>query len=339
MPPIAWVSLLLLVGPVPAGPAVESAAGNYETLAKGAVRTHDVATLLAPFVDHCDSEKRDLDRTRCRAVLGYLRRTLPQQTFAVGTEDPAAIAVSAYDASVKGYHVALAGCIACTKPLSFGRSGEPRFVTVKVPEKDKAGEPLAKAVPVSRSTFGFDSLAEARHWLDSERPFMRAEFLFQPQAAEADWTFGERHGVALKLVGARVYNRCTGQVLMSSPPSTGVAERGPRDAACSAGSTARVAQVVPPEDLPLQLSQVSIGEAMDHIRAQVFACYQKYRAPGRLELTYVVASNGTVQSVVMGSAFAGTATGLCALEAAKDARFTQFRMERQKFTYTFFLRD
>ena len=121
MPPltsIATLAGLLLVGPVPAGPGVASGgAGDYEALAKGAVRTHDVATLLGPFVAGCDGEKRDVDRARCRAVRAYLRRTLPQQTFAVGSDDPAAIAVSDYDAGVKGYHVALAGCIACTKPV------------------------------------------------------------------------------------------------------------------------------------------------------------------------------------------------------------------------------
>ena len=343
MPPVTsmfTLAALLLVGPVLPAPGVASAPGDYEALARGAVRTHDVATLLGPFVANCDGEKRDVDRARCRAVRAYLRRTLPQQTFAVGSEDPAAIAVSDYDAGVKGYHVALAGCIACTKPVAVGPAGEPRFVTVKVPAQ--GGESLAKAVAVSRSTFGFASLAEAKRWLDKERPFMRAEFLFQPQPNDADWTFGESHGVAVKLLGARVYNRCTGQVLMSSPPSTGSAERPPawqRDPSCQGGGEARVPQVVPPEDLPAQLGRVALDEAMAGIRAQVFACYQKFHVPGRLELTYVIASNGTVQSVVVGPAYAGTATGLCALEAAKDARFHHFRIERQRFTYPFFLRD
>jgi hypothetical protein len=147
--------------------------------------------------------------------------------------------------------------------------------------------------------------------------------------------------VAVRLLGARVYNRCTGQVLLSSPPSVGTAERpagADRDPGCRSGG-ARVAQIVPPEDLPPQLGKVAIAEAMGKIRAQVFACFQKFHVPGRLELTYVIANNGTVQSVVLGSAYAGTETGRCALEAAKDARFTPFRTERQKFTYPFFLRD
>ena len=48
---------------------------------------------------------------------------------------------------------------------------------------------------------------------------------------------------------------------------------------------------------------------MAKIRPQVFACYQQFKSPGTLELVYVVASNGTVQSVAVGPAFAGTPTG------------------------------
>ena len=206
------------------------------------MRTQDVATLLSSFVERCTGEKRDLDRARCRATTAYLRRSLPKRTFAFVTDDPAVIAVSDYDAAVKGYHVALAGCVACTKPITVGRSGEPRLVTVKVPDKD--AETLTKAVSLSRNTFGFDSLAEAKQWLDSERPFLRAEFLFQPDAGSTEWTFAGKSGVALKLLGARIYNRCTGDVLVSKPPSTGIADRpapGHEDPSC-AGAKSPVAR-------------------------------------------------------------------------------------------------
>ena len=213
-------------------------------------------------------------------------------------------------------------------------------MTVKVP--DKQAETLAKAVAVSSGTFGFDSLAEAKHWFETEQPFMRAEFLFQPQgAADADWTFGASQGVALKLLGARIYNRCTGQVLHVEPAVDGqrrAPDRGQPRSRLPRGR-ARARRWCPRRISPLQLSKIAIGEAMSNIRAQVFACYQKFHVPGRLELTYVVANNGTVQSVVVGPAYAGTSTGLCVLEAAKDARFTPFRIEHQKFTYPFFLRD
>jgi hypothetical protein len=338
------LSLTLLASPAvaadPPKPAVEST-GSYETLGQGAVRTNDVATLMASFVERCTGEKRELDRARCRATTSYLRRALPRRTFAFVTDDPAVISVSDYDAAVKGYHLALAGCVACSKPIAVGRAGEPRLVTLKVPDKD--AESLVKGVALSRNTFGFDSLAEAKQWLESERPFLRAEFLFQPdQGSSTEWTFAGQQGVALKLLAARVYNRCTGDVLVSKPPSTGVAERptpGHEDPTCS-GAKSQLAKATPSaDDVPPQLTKALIADAMAKIRPQVFACYKKFQTPGTLELTYLVAGNGTVQSVAVGAAYAGTPTGQCVLEAAKDARFPSFKLEQQKFTYPFFLRQ
>jgi hypothetical protein len=361
--PLAVLALVVLPGvaaaadaakavePKAADPkAAESTAGEssgtYETAGQGAVRTNDVATLLSSFVERCTGEKRELDRARCRATTAYLRRTLPKRTFAFTTDDPAVIAVSDYDAAVKGYHVALAGCIACSKPIAIGRAGDPRFVTVKVPDKD--AETLIKAVSLSRNTFGFDTLQEAKQWLDTERPYLRAEFLFQPDADSTDWTFASKNGVALKLLGTRIYNRCTGDVLVSKPPSTGMAERpapGREDPSC-AGARSQVARAgradsaAPAlESMPPELSKALIADAMAKIRPRVFACYKKHQSPGTLELTYLVAGNGTVQSVAVGAAYAGTPTGQCVLDVAKDARFPAFKLDQQKFTYPFFLRQ
>jgi hypothetical protein len=349
--PLALALAVALLGaaPPPDAPAATgNAAGeSYETLGQGAVRTRDIATLLSPFVESCDNEKRDIDRARCQATIAYLRRTLPRRTFAFTSDEPGVVAVSDYDAAVKGYHVALAGCVACTKPITLGKAKEPRLITLKVPEKD--ADTLLKAVSLSRNTFGFDSLADAKRWLDAERPFLRAEFLFQPQIVGDVWTYAGNRGVSLKLVGARVYNRCTGDVLVSKPPSTATVERpsgSQEDPSCAAArkqaAAAEAAAATPPpanDDLPSQLTKALIADAMAKIRPQVFACYQQFKSPGTLELIYMVAGNGTVQSVAVGPAFAGTPTGQCVLQAAKDARFPQFKMEQQKFTYPFFLRQ
>jgi hypothetical protein len=316
---------------------------SYETLGQGAVRTRDIGTLLSSIIERCEGEKREIDRARCQATTAYLRRALPQKTFAYTTDEPGVVEVSEYDASVKGYHVALAGCVACSKPVTVGHAKEPRLVTLKVPDKEAAS--LEKAVTLSRNTFGFDSLAEAKRWLDTERPFLRAEFLFQPQIVGDVWTYAGSHGVALKLVGARVYNRCTGDVLVSKPPSTATADRplpGREDAACVAKARAAAeaaAAPPPPDDRLMQLSKTSIADAMAKIRPQVFACYQQFKVPGMIELAFVVAGNGTVQAISVAPAWRGTPTGSCVKEAAKDARFPSFQLDEQKFTYPFFLRQ
>src|ERR1700690_158924 len=252
---------LALVALAPAvAPASGTPGDSYESLAHGAVKTEDVATLLGPFVDSCGGEMRDLDRARCRATTAYLHRDLPGKTFATQSDDPAAIEVSSYDAAVKGYHVVLAGCIACTRPLAIGARGESRYVTLKAP--DKTAATLASGVELSKSTFSFDDFAAAKRWVETERPFLRAEFLFQPQAEGSAFTVGMAPGIALKLVGARIYNRCTGEILVSQPPSTGFADRplpGHQDPACArTGAAAEPDPTVATADTrPHQLSKAA----------------------------------------------------------------------------------
>jgi hypothetical protein len=317
----------------------DAPASTYEALAQGATRTRDVATLLGPFIDRCDAEKRDLERARCHASQTYLREVLPGRTFSTPADDPATISVSDYDASIKGYHVAFAGCVACTKPVVVGRARERRFITLREPAKD--AETLPAAVEISRNAIGFESLFDAKRWLERARPFLRAEFLFQP--ADNEWSFGPSRGYALKLVGGRVFNRCTGDVLVSKPPSTGLAELpvGSReDEAClKGGDDAERVDASDTLKLPAELPRDAIADAMTAIRPQVFACFQKFKTPGTAELTYVVAGNGMVQSIRVGGSFDGTPTGECVLEAGKNAHFRRFKAARQQFTYPFFLRQ
>jgi hypothetical protein len=334
------ISLLALWAPGLAGPAPETAtADSYEARARGALPAPDLATLLSPFVESCGGEMRELDRARCRSTTAFLRQRLPQQTFVLTSSDPAAVEVSSYDGAVKGYHLVLAGCVACTDPVPIGPQHQPRFITLNIP--DKAAGSLAAGVTVSKSTVAFDDYAAAKRWAETERPFLRAEFLFQPQPTGGDYTIGMAPGIALKLVGARIYNRCNGEILVSKPPSTGFADRPPgkMDGACAAGAKAALADEPPRDDVrPDQLSKSSINEVMESLRTRLYGCFEKFHVPGALVLNYVVGGNGTVQSVQIGSTFAGTPTGSCALEIAKDVKFPAFKRPRQQFNYLFFLR-
>jgi hypothetical protein len=324
--------------PAAAATQAPAQAQTYEALAKGATRTRDVPTLLGAFIDRCDAEKRELERARCRTTQAYLREALPGRVFSTPADDPAAVSVSEYDAGIKGYRISLAGCIACTKPVVVGRARERRFITLREPQKE--AETLPKAVEVSQSALGFDSLPDAKRWLEKVRPLLRAEFLFQP--ADAEWSFGPSRGYALKLVGSRVYNRCTGEVLASKPPSTGTADlpTGSReDEACLQGSgEAREGSGDDELSLPQELGRDAIADAMSRIRPQVFSCFEKFKEPGTANLSYIVAGNGMVQSIRVGGAFDGTPTGDCVLDAGKNAHFPRFKAARQQFTYPFFLR-
>src|SRR5579871_5423061 len=225
--------------------------------------------------------------------------------------------------------------------MTIGSRHEPRFVTLAAPDKSAAS--LAAGVQVSKSTVAFNDFAAAKRWAEVQKPFLRAEFLFQPQAEGSDFTVGMAPGIALKLIGARVYNRCTGEIVVSQPPSTGFAERpapGHQDPACSRAGQPQpmTEEQLNADKRPDVLSKGTINEVMEKIRPLFYGCYQKFHTPGALVLSYVVGGNGTVQSVQIGSTFAGTPTGTCAMEVAKEMRFPAFKKERQEFKYLFFLR-
>ena len=315
-------------------------AATFETLVQNAAESAaDLTTMLAPFADNCDGDKRELDRTRCQTMRAYLRRVIPRRSFWAVVDDPLVIAVSEFDASVKGYHLSIAGCLACTHPVTVGSSQGSRLLTLKVPDKD-AGS-LRAAVEISRSSVGFDSLGEAKTWLKRNRPALRTQFVFQP--AETQWTFGSSRGYAMTLLGLRVFNRCTGEVLISRPPSTGIVDLPGADDGCAdsghapdADDSRRSGGAPTPADSPL--SKEDIARAMNIIRPDVFTCFEKFHVPGIAQFDFEVAASGAVNKVRLTGAFSGTPTGGCLIEAGQSARFAPSSRERQQFSYPFFLR-
>jgi hypothetical protein len=324
--------------PVEGAGAAPTEAATFETLVRNAAEAAtDLTTMLAPFADNCDGDKRELDRARCRTTRAYLRRVIPRRSFWAVVDDPLVIAVSEFDASVKGYHLSIAGCLACTHPVTVGTSQGMRLLTLKVPDKD-AGS-LRAAVEISHSSVGFDSLGEAKTWLARNRRALRTQFVFQP--AETQWTFGSSRGYAMTLLGLRVFNRCSGEVLISRPPSTGIVDVPGADDGCDDGGHGPDADnprrsSVPTADNPL--SKDDIARAMNIIRPDVFTCFEKFHVPGIAQFDFEVAANGAVNKVRLAGAFSGTPTGACLIAAGQSARFPSSSRERQQFSYPFFLR-
>jgi hypothetical protein len=339
---------------------------TFEALAAPARPLGEVGlgAVLGALVDRCPDDKHEseIERARCRGTSAYLRRTLPERSFSITAGDPAAVTVSSYDPAVKGYRLGLSGCLACSSPIPVGRSGEPLLVTLGKPvEKGAAGDALAGAVEIASVTLPFASEGEAQTWLREVRPRLRAQLVFKPPANE--WRLRATRGYAFALIAGRIVDRCAGTVLLSSPPSTGLAERASVASASSSDSCAPVARATAPagpvspgpppgpasaatpddngdgeEHLPVELSRGVIAEAMGRIRSQVFACFERFRVPGSAPLTYEVAGNGSIQSVRLAGTLNGTPSGDCVLEAARGARFSRFDGPIQTFTYPFFLR-
>jgi hypothetical protein len=227
------------------------------------------------------------------------------------------------------------GCLACQQPVEVGARGDERFVTLKAPTTG-AGS-LRAATEIASAVVPFADAVASEAWVKALRRQVRTEFLFQPGGGT--WTLGRSRGVAFRLVGVRVANACTGDVIFADPPSKGPAARVEGDGeACRAGDDAAAAGDDPGGettggDLPQQLSATLINQTLGGVRAQFDSCFARIPVRGSAILVLVVAGNGAVRSVAVEGGVAGTALASCLAGEAGKIRFPRFREAQQKFRY------
>lgn len=316
------------LAPAP-GVAQEAAATDgtsFEQLAAEA-STVDLGTLLVPYLDECKTERREIDRARCRGMRAWLRDELPKRSYVSVVKDADVVSVSSYDARVRGFKLLVSGCLACKQPVSVGARADKRFVTLREPDRD--AENLLGAVEVGRASLSFDGVGEANQWAKTVEPQLRAEFVYAP--TDAEWSHGPAKGFAFKLLGVRVFNHCTGEVVYSKPASAGPAERwnegcdGPSDAADEGGRET---------SLPAQLSPQAINQAISPLRSEMEQCLAQFKTSATAYVVFVVpGGNGIPSSVTMEGPLGGTPPGDCVLEVARRAQFPRFARESQRFTY------
>ena len=206
--------------PATAAAAGDAAGASFETLGQGAVRTRDIGTLLSPFVERCDEREA---RHRPRALPGDHRvpaPTLPQRTFAFTTDEPGVVAVSDYDAGGEGLP-RRARRLRRLQQAGHHRQGQGAALRhAEGPRQgrrlaDEGGLALAQHVRVRqpRRRQALGSTPSGRSCAPSSCSSRRSSATSGRSAPTAAWRSSWS--------GARVYNRCTGDVLVSKPPSTG----------------------------------------------------------------------------------------------------------------------
>jgi hypothetical protein len=325
------LTLLILTGGVSVRAAAQ-APETFEALLQRSSPSADLPTLVTPFLDDCSTMIRSEDRARCGAMTRFLKQQLPGRSYSMVVDDPASVRVSDYDGRIKGVALGVVGCLACTRPVAIGTTSNKRLVTLRAP--DKTGHTLAEGVEVASAELSFGGVPESKLWLEQVRPHLRAEFVFQPENKE--WSFGPARGFAFKLLGSRVFNRCTGEVVFSQPPSSEPAKRFDNDGSCRGGAAGREHAS---SSLPAMLSAVEINRGMTKVAPLIDKCIGEFNLRGSANLRFVVSgANGIPLSVAMDGSLEGTALGSCILEVARKARFPQFTTESQKFTYPVILR-
>jgi hypothetical protein len=307
--------------------------GTFEALVAAASGSVDLASVVEPFVESCSDARRELDRARCRATTGYLKQALPGRSYVFVSSDPDVVAVSGYDARLKGYRLIVSGCLACKEPIAV--SGGKRFVTLREPAGE--ADSLTKSAEIARATLAFDGVAAAQAWAKDVKPRLRAEFVFTPEPRE--WTSDGGRGFAFKLLGARVFDHCTGEVVWSKPPSAGPAEKMQDAGECEVARDATPSSGRDTSGLPDELSSTAINEAIGRARDAMEACLAKFGTRATALVAFAVPGDtGVPSSVTIQGPLGGTEPGTCVVEAARKVTFPKFAKREQRFTYPVRLR-
>jgi hypothetical protein len=332
------VALLGLLGA--GGPALAAGeATSFEAAARTAEEVPDLEALVSSISGDCERARREIDRARCRGMQSFLSSRLPNRLFSAVVDSTRVVTVSDYDAAVKGFRMKLVGCLTCDDPVNDPILGK-RYLTLKVPAKD--GETLAAASSLARPNVAFASVEDAKTWESTVKPHLRAQFVFRPTAKE--WTYKQHRGLAFDPVAMRVFNRCTGEVIYSEPPSQDRMEvvEGKATEGCPvAGKEVAVASRAKEKelsDLPEKLGALEIGQALREVRADIGGCDNQFKMRGTVDLEFEVpGSGGTAQAVRAKGNLGGTDVAQCLLQAARKVQFPRFQEDQQTFKYTVFL--
>jgi hypothetical protein len=331
------IVIAVLVGVISPATAAETeappAAGkpeSFEAALQGAQPVADLKALLDPLFADCKRDD-DVEARQCTLMRDWLVERLRGETY-VGVGDESALTFSPYDAMTRQIEIEVHGCLACGRPLVFEEGGAPHFVTTRVPKAIKGRSVVGLDV-------GFHELRildgkEAVRWQKEVAPRLRVQYVFR---LGQQWKSGAFDGVAFVPVAYRVFDRCTGKVLASDPPSTTGVER-VRDASCPETAEDAAKRLEAQGLLPEQLSRDQIKKAMSSLATKVHDCYAEFEVNGTVTVRLVVEGDGALDTVEVLQPFDKAPIGYCVRSAAKTLKLPHFSGEKMTIEYPFQLR-
>ena len=199
---------------------VSAETANYESLLDGAILQSpaNVAAAYWHRFARCDKRASEREQLQCEAIARSAAGSASRR-FIVESRD--ALHAGEFDAKKKSIILAVHGCVACARPIavdggSFMVSGGPvrKVKSAKVVARGTVIGPLlgTLTIPVA------DGEA-AKAWKETVWPRLVAELVVETRPEKPLWRVGKRTGAEVKIVGWRVYDPCTGELITSSPPA------------------------------------------------------------------------------------------------------------------------
>lgn len=353
--PRAWVVAATLVMAAGAAHALYpgqeawaqgKAAQEYEILAYEAneLKTPaDLAAILWSYTVACEGIDNDFARRQCAGLRKARQEQLARRTFRM-SGDRLAFSARDYDEARKGVEFKLYSCLACGKAVLVEGS---EFHVLGTGERTVFG--TAVLGPVMRNAWvkAADAGAAAA-WKSDAVPRLRTEFVFRIPEKEQMWKQGQVQGFVVEILGFRVYDPCTGEIIAAQPRAvpltrdprtcTGqdlLALRRAEDEARKAEEAAREAARGPV--LPEQLTPQDIQEALKPALAKAQECFAIYGVAGEGNFSITIDASGVVTGLAQQGYFADTPTGDCIADEVKKAVFPKTRKASTTVEYPFVL--
>lgn len=309
---------------------------TFDDVSKGATRLDrdGIGGVLWSLNASCDSGD-ELEQRQCKAIKAARARRVAGRSFIV-PGDANAFIVGAWDAKKKALPLVLSGCVACAEPISIG--GKPLYVVSNKAAPTFKGA-VAAAAAIHETTRPFKSEEEAARWRTDVVPRLKTEFVVTIAGENAKWKRENKEGIAVAIVGFRVYDPCDGKIVCASPKSSKAAvDKVACGDAVVEGESEEKKPVKPKEKIPEELTAAQIKVSMKPVKDAADQCFADYGVAGDAKLHVTVAADGSVVSVEVKGDFAGTPTGTCLENAVKATTFPKTQKSRQSFKYPIVLR-
>jgi hypothetical protein len=224
----ATVGSAAVCGVLAIGAGGAHADDTFEATAAAAVRVRDVGDLVWPVTAACDRGDVVAQR-QCRLLRDRKASTLVGATLLVDG-DPEAFTVGRWNPQRRSVPITLDACIACKGVAIDGVTWH--VMGSGAPPRFEGGTLRARMLEDTARMFSDETAATA--WTKSLEN-LRVQYLVKVPERPRFRVDG-KDGLALDIVGYRVYAPCDGGVVVASPPAKNLA---PDKKACPAARPAR----------------------------------------------------------------------------------------------------
>jgi hypothetical protein len=316
-----------------AAPSIAAAddASPFDEAAKSATRVRKLDRVVWALTATCEGGD-DLAKRQCRILRDAAASKLRGTKLVIEVPN-SAVEIGEWDSGGKATPITVRGCVACDGITVDGTTWY--VVSNKAAPRVLPGSIEAAVLFETVKAFANDALASG--WKKMIEPRLRTELIVKlpDDETKAVWNRDGASGIAVEIVGYRVWDLCDGSILAASPESGK-----PRTDAKTCGDSVKSTKGTdtPSEPVYAELSKEQILAVLKPAVEEAKACFDTYGKAGDAKVKITIGSDGSVIGQDQSGDFVGSDTGKCIDAAIKKAKFPKSKKAKTTISYPLTLR-